>query len=351
MDELTFIVGAPRSGTTWLAKIFDSHPRVVYHHEPDVVIGDGGLPRVCTDLEVERFSAAARRFVEQLLDNRTLRSLGKPPVFRKQLDTIWSHGLRAGSVLTLRAAQSLLPRRLGRRMELPRFAAPPHSLSHHVIKSVRGLGRLGLILHAVPEARIVLILRNPMGQIASRLDGIARGKFESDAMAGGQFDLRWLRTSQARRHGLTEERLGRMVPAERLAWEWSIANEKAIDDTAGNPRVRVVRLEELIERPEAWSRSLFDFAGLPWLPETATFVARSTTYTGPDRFYRVYKQSHMVPHKWRYLLSELEQQQIMTIVAQSPVHGLWPEFVRAQAETGPADVEPARALRSAFPSA
>ena len=29
------LFGMPRSGTTWLGKIFDSHPLVLYRHEPD----------------------------------------------------------------------------------------------------------------------------------------------------------------------------------------------------------------------------------------------------------------------------------------------------------------------------
>ena len=29
------LFGMPRSGTTWLGKIFDSHPQVLYRHEPD----------------------------------------------------------------------------------------------------------------------------------------------------------------------------------------------------------------------------------------------------------------------------------------------------------------------------
>ena len=37
------IVGAPRSGTTWLAKILDSHPDVLYRHEPDEVVPCGAL--------------------------------------------------------------------------------------------------------------------------------------------------------------------------------------------------------------------------------------------------------------------------------------------------------------------
>jgi sulfotransferase family protein len=32
------ILGAPRSGTTWLAKIVDSHPDVLYRHEPDATL-------------------------------------------------------------------------------------------------------------------------------------------------------------------------------------------------------------------------------------------------------------------------------------------------------------------------
>jgi hypothetical protein len=38
------ILGAPRSGTTWLGKIFDSHPRVLYRHEPDSVYRTVAIP-------------------------------------------------------------------------------------------------------------------------------------------------------------------------------------------------------------------------------------------------------------------------------------------------------------------
>ena len=31
------LIGLPRSGTTWIAKIFDSHPDVLYYHEPDYI--------------------------------------------------------------------------------------------------------------------------------------------------------------------------------------------------------------------------------------------------------------------------------------------------------------------------
>ena len=34
-NQILLIFGMPRSGTTWLGKIFDSHPDIIYLHEPD----------------------------------------------------------------------------------------------------------------------------------------------------------------------------------------------------------------------------------------------------------------------------------------------------------------------------
>ena len=45
--ELTIIIGAPRSGTTWLAKVFDSHTGVFYRHEPDQLAGRDFRPVIC----------------------------------------------------------------------------------------------------------------------------------------------------------------------------------------------------------------------------------------------------------------------------------------------------------------
>jgi hypothetical protein len=33
--SVILVLGSPRAGTTWLAKIIDSHPNILYRHEPD----------------------------------------------------------------------------------------------------------------------------------------------------------------------------------------------------------------------------------------------------------------------------------------------------------------------------
>ena len=37
-ERVVFVLGGARSGTTWLAKILDSHPDVLYRHEPDIAL-------------------------------------------------------------------------------------------------------------------------------------------------------------------------------------------------------------------------------------------------------------------------------------------------------------------------
>jgi len=43
-NRIILVFGMPRSGTTWLGKIFDSHMDLIYLHEPDSEIKLKGIP-------------------------------------------------------------------------------------------------------------------------------------------------------------------------------------------------------------------------------------------------------------------------------------------------------------------
>ena len=66
------IFGLPRSGTTWLAKIFDSHPDVLYRHEPDIVVREPRLPRFCPLSEMEPHLPLARDDPSDIAHNRAI---------------------------------------------------------------------------------------------------------------------------------------------------------------------------------------------------------------------------------------------------------------------------------------
>ena len=221
-DKLILVLGAPRSGTTWMAKILDSHPRVLYRHEPDTVLKSTRIPKIVHQSEVHAYLERARHYLYQLAGVRTLKSAGSLPVFRKSFRSRAANAVLRAYVYGVRIADKAgFPTQQVRIPDLvdPGYGGPICL----VIKSVGSLGRAGLFARALPQSRIILVMRDPFGQIASMIRGYHMSKFERALNTG-----HLLATEQARRYGLTPGRFQALRPVEQLAWHWAILNEKAI---------------------------------------------------------------------------------------------------------------------------
>jgi hypothetical protein len=323
-EKLTFVVGTPRSGTTWLAKILDSHPQVLYRHEPDISHRADDIPLICGPDDTDYYLRTMERYVQELLATRTVKSAGKPPVFRKSFDGPLTFALRVGSVYALRILQEVLPRSLSHRLTVPDFGSPFNCRTiHPVIKSVSALGRIGLMLKAVPSARVIMIVRDPLGQVASRLDGLARGKFERNV----GFDCRLLVAKPAKEFGLNEALLSRMPLAAQLAWEWAVLNAVALNTLRGLPQTRVVRYADLLAAPLRHAQELIAFAGLSWHPATERFIDRSTRYKGADHYYNVFRDSETQRNKWRRRLDLTAERQILAVIRAAEIGQICPELL------------------------
>ena len=315
--KITWILGAPRSGTTWLGKIFDSHPDVLYRNEPDKVLGNA-LPFMCRVEDLEGQRHVARAYLDRLIDIRTLRSAGKLPVFRKSYQTLKAHWLRLGMVYGLHVVNLAT-----RGVPWPNNKAIPEVIdrAHQspptiVVKSVSACGRARLFLEALPGSRIVFIVRHPCAQVASVLRGIALGRFTNPSRE-------LLSTDQALQLNLTTERFEALTPVEKLAWQWAILNQKTIDDLSAACGVRVVRYEDLVADPASVVRELFVFAGLTWHRQTADFILKSTTSNGIDRYYGIKKQSSTMIGKWHKQLAFDDQCRILDIARRVSVGRLF----------------------------
>jgi hypothetical protein len=66
MRPLILLFGLPRSGTSWVGKIFDSHPSTIYRHEPDSRGALNDVALLPAPSEIDCFLPAARRFVGNL---------------------------------------------------------------------------------------------------------------------------------------------------------------------------------------------------------------------------------------------------------------------------------------------
>lgn len=300
------IVGAPRSGTTWLAKILDSHPDVLYRHEPDEVVPESGSIQTNMALWVRQ---------------RDPRTAGKRPFFAKSWQSAPAHLLRTGLAFAGAAAT---------RIGGPVWPIPDLgtiSRSRLVIKSVRLAAGIGAFAQTYPMGRALLILRHPCGQVASVMRGTRDGRFD---LAAAGTDMPFDETAAvafAARHGMAEPVFQRLPDAAKYAWSWREFNEPAVASTAGHINARIVVYEDLCASPLDQARAILAFSGLRWQQQTETFLRRSTTYDGQAGYYEVVRNSLAAAERWRTAMSTEDQHAVRAVVRDSPLIRYWPDLV------------------------
>ena len=266
-DGVIFVVGAPRSGTTWLAKILDSHPDVMYRHEPDEVIPSPN------DLDATNIDALVGRWVA----DRSLRTSTKGPFFPKSWQTTPARLLRAAVACGLRGLP--LATDFVSRLPIP-ISAPS------IRRGSSSRPSAGAMASASPLGRC------PPAGSSSSCGSPARRSFRSCgalAKAGSgcakAATFRSTRSSAmacAARYGIDRAAFARLPDAAKYAWGWAAFNETVETALSGLPNVRFIRYEDLCEYPQHTAREAMAFAGLTWHAQTADFVRRSAWYAGPS---------------------------------------------------------------------
>jgi hypothetical protein len=334
MSGCVLVLGMPRSGTTWVGKLFDSHPDTLYRHEPDSV------QRLSLPLYPEKQSALNYRtelqqFLATLPGMRHPKVVGKQPLFPK--------AYMSGQALAAYRASVALAKAAGRvRQAFPCLYRPTASGFDRtclIWKSIESSGRLGVLADALPEARFIHVMRHPAGCVASRLRGEAAGRFD-DAKPSADDLWRFkvlLATPTGRRHGLTLAQVERLSPEERLAWRWVLGHEKIFADIEGCNRVLTIRYEDVCTDPVGLTRRMFGFTGLEWSPQTEAFVRASTETTerpSDTDYYSVFKPPKASAERWRSELAPDVVRRILAILRRSDLSNLYAEVpqITAQAE-------------------
>ena len=315
-DRCILLFGLPRSGTTWLGKLFDSHPDTLYRHEPDTaarlqITHDPGAP------ESGRHVEEIRAFAAQLPAINALRVAGKRPLFAKSY-------LSAPRRYAMTAAIELA--RVGSRIspEFPVLIGPSRRKSLHPVvvwKSIQSLSRIGLVLDALPAARGIHILRHPCGYVASVRRGLASKRFSHNSADDEVYGLvRQIKdTAFGRRYGFGDDfqsYLYALTPEERIAWRWVLVNDKARHEAGDNARYMAVRYEDICADPLYGVRRMFDFAGLAMNEQTRAFATASTGETRAG-YYSVFKNPEAAAWRWREELDDEVVARVMAIVARS----------------------------------
>src|SRR5215469_3993861 len=323
--KFLLLFGTPRSGTTWLGKIFDSHPETLYKHEPDRKLALPYAPRL---LRARDLASDILAFVAQLPAVNTAHAAGRLPVFKKQYRSSIGQSIHKCSVFAAGAAGVFhRPTPILQCVDVER---PDVRI---VWKSTDSLGRLGAILQVVENCCAIRILRHPCGYIASVLRGEVQQQFLSSVKTSEDYGIMQdLLTSAGRfNRGLTLDHLRQFHPIERMAWIWVLLNEITAEDTQ-NDRCMSVRYEDVCLDPHTKVKELFAFCQLRWPRQTEHFIYASTLASkyhglgrGEGRYYGVFKDPVRSAFKWKSELTPEQIDRVYRVLRQSDLIRVYPE--------------------------
>jgi hypothetical protein len=289
------IFGTPRSGSTWLGAILDSHPEVAYRFEPfHRLRSSPRIQRARELLASPDLCNADLPFVYNALLPAHPQLL-KEPFFRK------CNARNSG-----RRPIWALARKLERLAPACEWLYTPSGRPPLVFKEV-SLARMVEQLVTRTAAQVVYVVRHPGAVVSSLLEGQARGLMETGlhAVLG---DL--LAAHDASLAATFVPRLDALGPVGRNALLWRIECERSLAAVRDRPNAKLVVYEELCRDPAAIARELFEFLALDYGPATEAFLGASTEPGVSPRgdasahsYFSVYRNPLDSMDKWRRTLA------------------------------------------------
>jgi hypothetical protein len=313
---MILLFGLPRSGTSWIGKIFDSHPETLYRHEPDSWCRARDIPIAPPVESLEVLQDAVKKYVGTIAAIRSARVSAKLPILPKSYYSTQLYLLRKFSAVGAQICSRYICE-----LQVPEFiSSQTWARITLVWKSIESVGRLGLFVRVLDHCRAILIVRHPCGQIASILRGESAGRFRHREPSSEDYGIldALLATEAAQRYGLTKPALITMHPVERLAWRWVLFNEKALVETEGLENCMILRYEDLCADPISITKQMFAFSELSWEDQTRKFLESSIR---GDRggYYSLAKTPLRSANKWRNDLSGEDIDRIIGIARRSRV--------------------------------
>lgn len=333
MKSAILVFGLPRSGTTWVGKLFDSHPDTLYRHEPDSV-RKLRMPLFPAIEGAQQYTAEIEDFLAGLPRMRSPEVVGKQPLFSKSYQSAAALAAYRASVVAAKSASHIW-------RHAPcvyRPTAGNGKRAHLVWKSIESSGRLGVIMKALPNARAIYLMRHPCGYMASVMRGKAARRFSGPKSRSPWLLKQLLSTSVGKRLGPSLDDLKRLTYEEHVAWRWVLSQENVLADIGADDRVLVLRYEDVCAQPLALTRRMFEFSGLDWSPQTEAFVCASTQTAASVRdtgYYSVYKPPQDSANRWRSELAPDVSERILRILFASGVSNFYDDMKSTSAVSVP----------------
>ena len=306
------LIGAPRSGTTWLSKLIDANPTVQFLHEPDSLVYTQAVPPILHDeVPDDALLEATRRHVDALFSVCTLKTLSVAPLFKKSYRNPAQHATLQAALLALRTLEQLKQTRsFSRHYRLPTALTKSGAAPVTLVKSVLA-GRARLAALALPEIQFFLVGRDPRGFVASIRTGARLGRIQ---LAGLIAFNQLSKSPEAKRRGMTEKALQALPPVAQLTWSWLMLNEQ-IMRAARAPNTMLISYDRFCLQPESALLEMMRFADLDMSKEVQRYLADSTAGSEKKSRYFSLKQDPVAAcQRWKQQLTVAECREIERIV-------------------------------------
>jgi hypothetical protein len=318
------VYGMRRSGTTWIGKLFDSHPNTLYRHEPDSLIPMQDVPYYPELQDASEYETAIEQFFVELGKMTDPHVVAKMPVFPKN----YLH-----SAVQQRYRLSCYKSKVFNRflsLRLPVYNVMKASGSQNarlVWKSVESPCRVGVLACALPQSRVIYILRHPCGYLNSYLRGQQSGKMPQSSDEDYDVGIwEWrLKCKEAKKYDLDSDAVRGMDWKTRMVWEWIIDNERSTNQIAVQENAMVVVFDELCANPIDGTRNLFSHAGLEWHGQTSQFLTAGER-KNEKGYFSVLKDSQSVADQWKTQLAEQDIALVRNLTSRSDLAGFFPNF-------------------------
>jgi hypothetical protein len=315
--KIALLAGFPRSGTTWISNLINSHPSVAYRHE--------FLGRCYGQIPVSLFEHLKHNKglnddehhqLVRLLLSATV-TADRPPFFAKEHLRFASPQLHHFAWLAARAMPPLagIYRTLYTPTQQPKVV---------LVKETRSSHNMDSMISGLRVEQCIFLFRHPCGCIASLERGIESGVMERPNAEGKLALLRCYERQLAQDHGISSHEALLKLPDHCFqAIAWTTQNNDYLDFGERFSSI-FLSYENVTATPYESARDVLAALRLDPDDQTEAFLAASRegspgllqADSGSD-YYSVYRAPGHNPEQWRESLSPQQVQDIETISAHT----------------------------------
>ena len=327
-ETLIFILGAQRSGTTWLANIFDSSPETLLFVEPFAPAYDV-IPEFP---EASYFFEHSSSYLDHLLKVETpVRLLRyKSLITKKSMISPKWFWIERWLIRMAAKTPRILPIRVQNRirkfelLNLNRMEDnyplyPKNRLpSAWAIKELRLAGKIPLLQSAFPGAHFIVIIRHPCATVHSILNWFEKGRLSElrqdletylqkiEVQAISRFYAKLLASCRT------------ATLAHKLGLYWRITYETILRHLEDYPRVKLIIYEQLALKPHETIEETFKHIGLSFSDSLRNYLTYSTTnISNSSSPINTVRNSADYYKLWCKQISEMTQKSILEITGDS----------------------------------